>query len=95
MVVIVVVVFVVAVFVNVVAVVVFGAGRPPNGPLSPCHPPNGENARTGILMSNDDNNPNDRSRSRVIRFSKQLMKKSIIDGVNGEKGLLSLLKKNP
>ena len=45
MVVIVAVVVVVAVFVNVVAVVIFGAGRPPNGPLSPCHPPNGENAK--------------------------------------------------
>ena len=39
---IVVVFVVVAVFVNVVAVVVFRAGRPPNGPLSPCHPKNGE-----------------------------------------------------
>ena len=48
MVVIVVVVVVVAVFVNVVAVVVFGGGRPPNGPLSPCHPPNSENERAGV-----------------------------------------------
>ena len=68
MVVIVVVVF--AVFVNVAAVVVLGAGRPPNRPLSPCHPPNGENAKAGVLMSNDDSDPNDRSRSWVIMLSK-------------------------
>ena len=48
MVVIVVVILVVAVFVNVVAVVVFGAGRPPDGPLSPCHPQNGENTKAGV-----------------------------------------------
>ena len=48
MVVIIVVVVVVAVFVNVVAVVVFGAGKPPNGLLSPCHPPNIENVRAGL-----------------------------------------------
>ena len=43
MVVIVVVVFVVAVFINKIAVLVFREGRPPNGLLSPCHPPNGKN----------------------------------------------------
>ena len=48
MVIIVVVVVVVAVFVNVVAVVVFGVGKPLNGPLSPCHPTNGENAKAGV-----------------------------------------------
>ena len=48
MVVIVVIVVVVAVFVNVVAVVVFGEGRYPNGQLSPFHPPNGENAGAGV-----------------------------------------------
>ena len=35
-------------------------------------------------MSNDDSDPNDRSRSLGIRLSKYLMKKSIIDGGNGE-----------
>ena len=45
MVVIDVVVVVSAAFVNVIAVVVFGAGRLPNGPLSPFHPPNGENKK--------------------------------------------------
>ena len=45
MVVIVVVVVIVAVFVKFFAVVVFGAGRPPNVPLSPCHPSNGENTK--------------------------------------------------
>ena len=44
-------------------------------------------------MSNDDIDPNDISRSWVIRLSKNLMKKSIIDGGNGEKGPLSLLRK--
>ena len=48
MVVIVVVVVVVAVFVNIVAIVVFRAGRPLNGPLSPFHPPNGENAKSVV-----------------------------------------------
>ena len=48
MVVIVIVVFVVAVFVNVVAVIIFGAGRPPNGLLSTFHPPNIENERAGV-----------------------------------------------
>ena len=43
MVVIVVVVVVVAVFVKKIAVVVFREGRPPNGLLLQCHPPNGEN----------------------------------------------------
>ena len=38
-------VILVAVFVNVVAVVVLGAGRPHHGPLPPCHPPNGENTK--------------------------------------------------
>ena len=42
---IVVAVIVVAVFVKVVAVIVFGAGRPLHGPLPPCHPPNGENTK--------------------------------------------------
>ena len=42
-------------------------------------------------MSNDDSDPNDRSRSFGIRLSKYLMKKSIIDGGNGEKGPLSLV----
>ena len=46
--VVVVVVVVVAVFVNVVVVVVFRAGTPPNGPLSPCHPPNGENTKAWV-----------------------------------------------
>ena len=46
--VIVVIIVVVAVFVNFFAVVVFGAGRPPNGPLSPCHLPNGENTKAGV-----------------------------------------------
>ena len=89
----VIVVFVVAVFVNVVAVVVFRAGRHPNGPLSPCHPPNVENEKARVLMSNDESDPNDRSLTWVIRLSKKLMKKSIIDGVNGEKGPFSLLRK--
>ena len=44
-------------------------------------------------MSNDDSNMNDRSRSWVIRLSKKLMKKSIVDGGNGEKLPLSLLRK--
>ena len=44
-------------------------------------------------MSNGDSDLNDRSRSWVIRLSKNLTKKSIIDGVNGEKGPLSLLRK--
>ena len=48
MVVIVVVVVDIAVFVNVVAVVIFGAGRPTNWPLPPCHPPNGEHAKAGV-----------------------------------------------
>ena len=48
MVVIVVVVVDVAVFVNVVAVVIFGAGRPPNGPIPHFHPPNGEKERSGV-----------------------------------------------
>ena len=61
------VVVVVAVFVNVVAVVVLGAGRPPNGPLSPCHPSNGENTKAWVLIVNDDSNLNDRSHSWVIR----------------------------
>ena len=43
-----VVVFAVAVFVNVVAVVVFGAGRPPNVLLSPYRPLNGKNERAGV-----------------------------------------------
>ena len=43
-----VVVIVVAVFVNVFAVVVFGVGRPPNGLLSPCHPPNVENTKAWV-----------------------------------------------
>ena len=42
------VVVVVAVFVNVVAVVVLGAGRPPNEPLSPFHPSNGENKKAWV-----------------------------------------------
>ena len=37
------IVVVVPVFVNKIAVIVFGEGRPPNGLMSPCHPPNGEN----------------------------------------------------
>ena len=44
-------------------------------------------------MSNDDIDPNDRSRLWVIRLSENLMKKSIINGFNGEKGPLSLLRK--
>ena len=60
-------VVVVAVFVNVFAVVVFGAGRPPNGPLSPCNSPNGENTKASIWITNNDNDPNDRSLSWVIR----------------------------
>ena len=74
MVVIVVVVVVVAVFVNVVAVIVFRAGRPPNGPLSPCHLPKDENTKAGVLMSNDDRDPNNRSRLWVIRLSKKKLK---------------------
>ena len=45
---IVVVVVIVTVFVNVVAVVVFGEGRPPNRPLSPCHSQNGKNTKTWV-----------------------------------------------
>ena len=44
-------------------------------------------------MSNDDIDPNDRSRSWVIRLSENLKKKSIINGFNSEKGPLSLLRK--
>ena len=44
----VVIVVVVAVFVNVVAFVVFGAGRPPNGLLSPCQLQNGKNTRAWV-----------------------------------------------
>ena len=43
-----VIVVVATVFINVVAVVFFGVGRPPNGPLSLCHPPNGENEWVGV-----------------------------------------------
>ena len=32
----------------VVMVVVLGARRPPRGPLSPCHPPNGENTKAWV-----------------------------------------------
>ena len=48
MVIVVVIIVVVAAFVNVVAAVVFGAGRPPNGPLSTCHPTIGENEKAGL-----------------------------------------------
>ena len=44
----VVIVVTVVVFVNVVAVVVLGAGRLPHGPLPPCHPPNGENTKAWV-----------------------------------------------
>ena len=47
-VIVIVVVVIVNVFVNVVAVVVFRAMRPPNGPLSLYHPPNGENTKAWI-----------------------------------------------
>ena len=42
------IVVVVTVFFNVVAVVVLGLGRPPNGPLLSCHPPNGENTKAWV-----------------------------------------------
>ena len=41
-------------------------------------------------MSNDDSDPNDRSRLWVIRLSKNLMKKSIVNGGNGEKKAIVL-----
>ena len=44
----VIIVIVVVLFVNVVAVIVLRVGRPPNGPLSPCHPPNGKNTKAGV-----------------------------------------------
>ena len=44
-----------------------------------------------VWMSDDDCNPNDRSRSWVIRLSKK-KEKSIVNGKNGEKAPLSLLK---
>ena len=47
MVVIVVAIFV-AVFANVVDVVVLRAGRPPRGPIPPCHLPNGENTKAWV-----------------------------------------------
>ena len=86
-------VVVVAVFVNVVAVIVFGTGTLPNGPLSSCHPPKGENIKAGVWMSNDDSDTNDRSRSWVLRLSKNLMKRSIVDSGNGEKGPFSFQRK--
>ena len=84
------VVVVVAVFVNVVNVVVLGSGRPPHGPLPPCHPPNVENKKAWDLISDDDSDPNDRSHFWVIRKSIILMEKSIVDGGNGEKKPFSL-----
>ena len=65
-------------------------GRPPRGPLPPCHPPNGENTKACDWIADDDSNTNNRSYSWVIRKSKQLMEKSIFDSGNGEKKPLSL-----
>ena len=48
MVVIVVAAVVVAMFINAVAVVILGAGRPPYVPLPPCHPTNGENTKAWV-----------------------------------------------
>ena len=44
-------------------------------------------------MSNYDCNTNDRLRSWVIRLSKIIHEKSIVNGKNGEKASVSLLKK--
>ena len=44
-------------------------------------------------IDDDDINLNDRSHSWVIRNSKMLIEKSIIDGGNGEKNPLSLERK--
>ena len=63
----VIVVVIVAVFVNVIAVVIFRAGTPPNGLLSPCNPPNGENTKAWVWIANDDSDTNYRSHSWVIR----------------------------
>ena len=91
--VVIIVVVIVAVFVDVVAVVVWGAGRPPRGPLPPCHPPNGENTKAWVLISDDDSDPSNRSHSWMIRESKIIMEKSIVDGGNSEKKPLSLERK--
>ena len=48
MVIVVVAVIVVAVFVNVVAVIILRAGRPPHGTLPPCHSSNGENRKAWV-----------------------------------------------
>ena len=48
MAVIVVTVVVAAVFVNIVNVVILGAGRPLHQPLPPCHPPNFENTKAWV-----------------------------------------------
>ena len=55
------------VLVNVVAVVVLEEGRPPNGPLSPWHPPNDENTKAWVWIANDESDTNDMSHSWVIR----------------------------
>ena len=39
---------VISIVIVVVTVIVFGAGRPHNGPLSPCHPPNDENKKAWV-----------------------------------------------
>ena len=80
---------IVVVFVNVIAVVVLGLGRPPYGPLTPCHPPNGENTNGWDLTADNESDQNYRSQSWVIRKSKMLMEKSIVDGGNDEKKPLS------
>ena len=44
-------------------------------------------------MSNDDSNPNDRSRSWVIWLSKKGYEKSFLNDINGDKAPLSWMKK--
>ena len=84
------VIIVVAAVVVVFTVVVLGSGRPPNGTLPTCLPPNGKNKKAWDLIADDERDPNNRSHSWVIRKSKILMEKSIVDGGNGKKKPLSL-----
>ena len=61
------------------------SGRRPHGPLTPSHPPNGENMKAWDWNFNGNRYPNNRSHSWVIRKSISLMERSIVDGGNGEK----------
>ena len=64
------------------------SGRPPNGPLQPCHLSNGENTKAWDWIADGNSDPNKLSHLRGIRKSISSMKKTIVDGGNNKNSIV-------